>query len=189
MPVRHQLPFSRRWPLPMGDPSMCVLCGLVQTGSNRRLPRCGRGALPLSYGPMTAARVMPCRGGGARSITRPSEPGDRRENVGTRGRTRTSDEPGVGSRRSTAELRACGRRDRDRTDGLLCFKQALYAFLSYSPKVDLAGLEPTASALQVRCSPVLSYRARVPLPSLASGYSSTLGQASTHPNVQCGPSF
>ena len=47
--------------------------GLVQTGSNRRLPRRGRGALPLSYGPMTAARVMPCRGGGARSITRPSE--------------------------------------------------------------------------------------------------------------------
>ena len=46
-----------------------------------------------------------------------------------------------------AELRACGRRDRDRTDGLLCFRQALYAFLSYSPKVDLAGLEPTASAL------------------------------------------
>ena len=26
---------------------------------------------------MTAARVMPCRGGGARSITRPSEPSDR----------------------------------------------------------------------------------------------------------------
>ena len=26
-----------------------------------------------------------------------------------------------------AELRACGRRDRDRTDGLLCFRQALYA--------------------------------------------------------------
>jgi hypothetical protein len=92
MPVRHQLPFSRRWPLPMGDPSRCVLCGLVQTGSNRRLPRCGRGALPLSYGPMTAARVMPCRGGGARSITRPSEPSDRRETDGTRGRTRTSDE-------------------------------------------------------------------------------------------------
>ena len=30
---------------------------------------------------MTAARVMPCRGGGARSITRPSEPGDRRETL------------------------------------------------------------------------------------------------------------
>ena len=28
---------------------------------------------------MTAARVMPCRGGGARSTTRPSEPGDRHE--------------------------------------------------------------------------------------------------------------
>ena len=26
-----------------------------------------------------------------------------------------------------AELRACGRRDRDRTDGLLRFRQALYA--------------------------------------------------------------
>ena len=46
---------------------------------------------------MTAARVMPCRGGGARSITRPSEPSDRREIVGTRGRTRTSDVcPGFG---------------------------------------------------------------------------------------------
>ena len=54
--------------------------------------------------------------------------------------------------------------------------------------MDLAGLEPTASALQVRCSPVLSYRPRVPLPSLASGYSITRGQASTHPSVQCGPS-
>jgi hypothetical protein len=127
MPARRRLPFSRRWPLPMGDPSVCMRCGLVQTGSNRRLPRCERGALPLSYGPMTAARVTPCRGGGARSTTRPSEPGDRRETAGTRGRTRTSDEPGVGSRRSTTELRACGRRDRDRTDGVLCFRQALYA--------------------------------------------------------------
>jgi hypothetical protein len=87
----------------------------------------GEALCRLSYGPMTAARVMPCRGGGARSITRPSEPSDRRETGGTRGRTRTSDEPGVGSRRSAAELRACGRRDRDRTDGLLCFRQALYA--------------------------------------------------------------
>jgi hypothetical protein len=74
---------------------------LVQTGSNRRRPRCGRGALPLSYGPMTAARVMPCRGGGACSTTRPSEPSDRRERSGTRGRTRTSDVcPGFGDRRS-----------------------------------------------------------------------------------------
>ena len=30
---------------------------------------------------MTAARVMPCRGGGARSITRPSEPSDGRKQV------------------------------------------------------------------------------------------------------------
>jgi hypothetical protein len=35
--------------------------------------------------------------------------------------------------------------------------------------VDLAGLEPTAAAVQVRCSPVLSYRPKVPPPSLASG--------------------
>ena len=41
--------------------------------------------------------------------------------------------------------------------------------------MDLAGLEPTASALQVRCSPVLSYRPRVPPPWLASGYSITPG--------------
>ena len=88
----------------------------------------GEALCRLSYGPMTAARVMPCRGGGARSTTRPSEPGDRRETDGTRGRTRTSDEPGVGSRRSAAELRACGRRDWDRTDALLCLRQALYAF-------------------------------------------------------------
>ena len=49
------------------------------------------------------------------------------------------------------------------------------------------GLEPTASALQVRCSPVLSYRPKVPPPSLASGYSITPGQASTRPGVRCGP--
>ena len=55
--------------------------------------------------------------------------------------------------------------------------------------MDLAGLEPTASALQVRCSPVLSYRPKVPPPSLAGGYSITLEQASTRPNVQCGPTF
>src|SRR4051794_9279790 len=59
--------------------------------------------------------------------------------------------------------------------------------LSYSPKVDLAGLEPAASAVQVRCSPELSYRPRVPPPSLAGGYSITLGQASTRPSVRCGP--
>ena len=53
--------------------------------------------------------------------------------------------------------------------------------------MDLAGLEPTASALQVRCSPVLSYRPKVPPPSLASGYSITPGQASTRPGVRCGP--
>ena len=35
----------------------------------------GEALYRLSYGPMTAARVMPCRGGGARSITRPSETG------------------------------------------------------------------------------------------------------------------
>ncbi len=55
--------------------------------------------------------------------------------------------------------------------------------------MDLAGLEPTASALQVRCSPELSYRPKIPPPSLVSGYSITLGQASTRPNVQCGPTF
>ena len=55
--------------------------------------------------------------------------------------------------------------------------------------MDLAGLEPTASALQVRCSPVLSYRPKVPPPSLAGAYSITLEQASTRPNVQCGPTF
>ena len=65
----------------------CCERRLVQTGSNRRRPRCGRGALPLSYGPMTAARVMPCRGGGARSITRPSEPSDRHCTDCSRGRT------------------------------------------------------------------------------------------------------
>jgi hypothetical protein len=54
-------------------------------------------------------------------------------------------------------------------------------------RVDLAGLEPAASALQVRCSPVLSYRPRVPPPSLAGGYSITPGQASTRPSVRCGP--
>ena len=32
MPVRHQLPFSRRWPLPMGDPSICVLCRVGPDG-------------------------------------------------------------------------------------------------------------------------------------------------------------
>jgi hypothetical protein len=42
--------------------------------------------------------------------------------------------------------------------------------------VDLAGLEPTASALQVRCSPELSYRPRVPPPWLAGGYSITPGR-------------
>jgi hypothetical protein len=146
----------------------------------------------LSYGPMTATRVMPCRGGGACSTTRPSEPGDRRETKLARAEgLEPPTKPGVGSRRSATELRASGRRDRDRTDGLLRFRQALYALLSYSPNcelpVDLAGLEPTASALQVRCSPVLSYRPKVPPPSLASGYSITLGQASTRPNVQCGP--
>ena len=35
--------------------------------------------------------------------------------------------------------------------------------------MDLAGLEPTASALQVRCSPEQSYRPRVPLPRMAAG--------------------
>ncbi len=108
---------------------------------------------------------MPCRGGGACSTTRPSEPGDRRETKLARAEgLEPPTKPGVGSRRSATELRASGRRDRDRTDGLLRFRQALYALLSYSPNcelpVDLAGLEPTASALQVRCSPVLSYRPR-----------------------------
>ena len=53
--------------------------------------------------------------------------------------------------------------------------------------MDLAGLEPTTSALQVRCSPELSYRPKVPPPSLAGGYSITPGQASTRPSVRCGP--
>ena len=35
--------------------------------------------------------------------------------------------------------------------------------------MDLAGLEPTAAAVQVRCSPVLSYRPKVPPPWLAAG--------------------
>ena len=79
----------------------CCERGLVQTGSNRRRPRCGRGALPLSYGPMTAARVMPCRCGGARSITRPSEPGDRHGAMCRAEGLRNSDVcPGVGDRRS-----------------------------------------------------------------------------------------
>jgi len=131
MPARRRLPFSRRWPLPMGDPSMCARCGLVQTGSNRRLPRCGRGALPLSYGPMTAARVMPCCGGGARSTTRPPNRVIAAKQMARAEGLEPPTKPGVGSRRSAAELRACGthsarlaarfgstsRRDRDRTDG------------------------------------------------------------------------
>jgi len=41
---------------------------------------------------MTAARVMPCRGGGARSITRPSEPGDRHWTIArAEGHERNSD--------------------------------------------------------------------------------------------------
>ena len=123
---------------------------------------------------MTAARVMPCRGGGARSITRPSEPSDRHctsvraEGLGKLRRlsrcwrpalwplsyARVAGEIGIepmascaSDRRSThAELLAV----------LMC-------------GVDLAGLEPTASALQVRCSPVLSYRPKVPPPSLVGG--------------------
>ena len=93
MPTRRldRVPFSETVAPANGRSLLMNAIRLVQTGSNRRLPRCGRGALPLSYGPMTAARVMPCRGGGARSITRPSEPSDRRETYGTRGRTRTSD--------------------------------------------------------------------------------------------------
>ena len=54
--------------------------------------------------------------------------------------------------------------------------------------MDLAGLEPTASALQVRCSPKLSYRPRSRRRAPA-GYSITCGQASTRPNVHCGPTF
>ena len=79
MPAQHQLPFSRRWPLPMGDPSLHVNTvgpdGIEPPTSSMWARRSTR----LSYGPMTATRVMPCRGGGACSTTRPSEPGDRRE--------------------------------------------------------------------------------------------------------------
>ena len=39
----------------------------------------------------------------------------------------------------------------------------------------------------MRSSPEMSYRPRVPPPSLVDGYSITPGQASTRPNVQCGP--
>src|SRR5438128_1732361 len=59
--------------------------------------------------------------------------------------------PGFGDWRSATELRACGRRDRGRTDGLFVFRQAFYQNLSYSPiviKVDPVGLAPTTSALQ-----------------------------------------
>src|SRR5437879_1079229 len=120
----------------MGDPSLLVNAGWVQTGSNRRLPRCGRGALPLSY-------------------------------------ARVAGEIGI------EPMAACA------SD-----RRSTHAELLAEPRyrVDLAGLEPTASALQVRCSPVLSYRPGVPLASLASGYSITLEQASTRPNVQCEPS-
>ena len=79
---------------------------------------------------MTAARVMPCRSGGACSTTRPSEPSDRREDrwhARKDSNLRLLKNPVLETGALTAELRACGRRDRDRTDGLLRFRQALYA--------------------------------------------------------------
>src|SRR4051794_30244646 len=87
----------------------------------------GEGSYQLSYGPMTAARVMPCRGGGARSVTRSSEPSDRRENAARAEGFEPSTDPVLETGALAAELRACGRRDRNRTDGLLRFRQALYA--------------------------------------------------------------
>ena len=89
---------------------------------------CGVSYRPAPGAP-SAVAVMPCRGGGARSTTRPSESGDRHctiaraEGMGKLRRLSRCWETGA----LAAELRACGRRDRDRTDGLLRFRQALYA--------------------------------------------------------------
>ena len=60
----------------------------------------------LSYGPKTTARVMPCRGGGACSITRPSEPSDRHCAIRGPGRSRTDRLRIAGAVLSLTELQA-----------------------------------------------------------------------------------
>lgn len=78
-----------------------------------------------------------------------------------------------GRRRSATAVRGRGRRDRGRTDGLLSFTQALYhpellADADHGADdcavlwVDLARLEPTASALQARRSPCAELQAQDP---------------------------
>ena len=101
--------------------------------------------------------------------------------------------PGVGSRRSTTELRACGRRGgRGRTDGLPSFGRALDGPEPLAEDVQARWTWPGSNRPPPRCRrgalPLMSYRPGIRPPCRRAVCSCPMGQASRVPSDRAGPS-